>query len=121
MVLSAPVKRLPAAFYRTAAGGEPVRDWLKALSGDDRKAVGDDLRLLEFGWPVGMPMCRAMGEGLWEVRTNLEGGRGARVLFCIEQGHAVLLHGFFKTARRTPKRELDTAQGRRTDLRRRRK
>lgn len=68
----APIKRIPAIFFRTSAGGEPVREWLKALEPvDDRKHIGVDIKTVEFGWPVGMPVCRPLGEGLFEVRSNL--------------------------------------------------
>jgi phage-related protein len=113
------VKRLPAAFYRASAGGEPVRDWLRGLRTEDRKAIGADIRTVEFGWPIGMPTCRPLGEGLFEVRTNLDGGRIARVLFGIEQQQAVLLHGFIKKAQKTPKRELEITKRRLVDLRER--
>lgn len=73
------MKRLPAAFYQLASGREPVREWLKLLPDDDRKAVGEDIKDVEFSWPIGMPLCRAMGKGLWEVRSELKGGRIARV------------------------------------------
>ena len=59
-------KILPAIFYRTAAGSEPVRDWLKGLSRDDKRIVGQDIATVEFGWPVGMPHCRSLaGVRLW--------------------------------------------------------
>ncbi len=65
-------KRVPAIFYRTEAGGEPVRDWLKALPlPEDRKRIGEDIRTVEFGWPVGMPVCKPLGDGIYEVRTSL--------------------------------------------------
>jgi phage-related protein len=115
------VKRLPAAFYQTSAGGQPVRDWLRGLSTEDRKAIGDDIRTVEFGWPIGMPICRPMGDGLFEVRINLAGGRIARVLFAVEQGQAVLLHGFIKKSQKTPQRELRTAKTRLINLRERSK
>jgi phage-related protein len=77
----------------------------------DRKIVGDDIRDCEFAWPVGLPLCRAIAGrgGLWEIRSNLTGGRIARVLFCIEHGHMVLLHGFIKKTQKTPQREIDLA------------
>jgi len=115
------VKRLPAAFYRTSAGGEPVRDWLRGLRTEDRKAIGDDIRTVEFGWPMGMPTCRPLGDGCFEVRTNLDGGRIARVLFAIEQQQAVLLHRFIKKAQKTPRREFETTKRRLADLRERTK
>jgi hypothetical protein len=75
-------KRVPAVFFRTAAGGEPVRDWLKALpSSEDRKRVGEDIKTVEFGWPLGMPVGRPLGGGIYEVRTSLAQNRIARVLF----------------------------------------
>jgi hypothetical protein len=83
------VKRLPAAFHQLPSGREPVRDWLKALSSEDRKIIGEDIKDVEFSWPIGMPLCRAMGKGLWEVRSDLTGGRIARVLFCIHEGRMV--------------------------------
>lgn len=102
-------KRLTAVFYRTEAGGEPVREWLKALSRRDRKLIGYDIKTVEFGWPVGMPVCRSMGKGLYEVRSQLV-GRTARVLFYIAHGgEMVLLHGFIKKARKTLQEDLELA------------
>ncbi|HSF96351.1 MAG TPA: type II toxin-antitoxin system RelE/ParE family toxin, partial [Thermohalobaculum sp.] len=66
-----PLKRIPAAFYATAGGREPVREWLKALEAGDRKIVGQDIATAEFGWPLGMPLCRPLGSGLWEIRSAL--------------------------------------------------
>jgi len=104
-------KRVPAIFFRTQAGGEPVRDWLKGLSSEDRKQIGEDIKTVEFGWPVGMPVCRAMSGGIYEVRTNLSQNRIARVLFYIDKkGRMVLLHGFTKKTRKTPDQELNLAR-----------
>jgi phage-related protein len=105
-------KRVPAVFYRTAAGGEPVREWLKALpSSEDRKRVGEDIKTVEFGWPLGMPVCRPLGSGIYEVRTSLAQNRIARVLFYIDRnGHMVLLHGFIKKTQKTPDEELGLAK-----------
>ena len=83
-------KRIRAIFYRNEAGTEPVRDWLKALNKEERYLIGTDIKTVEFGWPIGMPTCRPMGGGLFEVRTNLPQGRIARVLFCIYDGSCVL-------------------------------
>jgi phage-related protein len=109
-------KRLPAAFYRSASGAEPVRECLKALSAD-RRVLGYDIGLVEFGWPIGMPLCRALGDGLWEVRSSLNGNRIARVIFCVAHGHMVLLHGFIKKSQKTPKADLDLAQNRQKEAR----
>jgi phage-related protein len=105
-------KRVPAVFFRTAAGGEPVRDWLKALpSTEDRKRVGEDIKTVEFGWPLGMPVCRSQGGGIDEVRTALGQNRIARVLFYIDKkGRMVLLHGFIKKTQKTPDDDLALAK-----------
>src|SRR5580693_2861813 len=105
-------KRVPAIFFRTEAGGEPVRDWLKGLpSPEDRKRIGEDIKTVEFGWPIGMPVCRPLGEGIYEVRTNLAQNRIARVLFYIDKkGRMILLHGFIKKTQKTPDEDLDLAR-----------
>lgn len=92
----------------------PVRDWLLGLSEEDRKHVGDDIRTAEFGWPVGMPLCKAIAnhKGLWEIRTNLSGKRIARVLFCNHNGEMIFLHGFIKKTQKTPKTDLDLSSKR---------
>jgi len=105
-------KRLPVRFYRSEAGIEPVRDWLRTLSPDDRRLIGRDMMTVEFGWPVGMPTCRPMGGGLFEVRCTLAGNRAARILFCVHAEMAVMLHGFIKKSRTTPAKDLDLAQRR---------
>jgi phage-related protein len=110
--------RLPVLrvrFYRTAEGREPVRDWLKALPAAERKAIGDDIRTLQFGWPLGMPLVRNLSDGIWEVRTRLE-NRTARTLFTTFEGEAVLLHGFIKKSRETPLPDLRLARGRKRGL-----
>jgi phage-related protein len=101
-------KRAPAIFYRTEAGGEPVRDWLKGLSTEDRKRIGEDIKTVEFGWPIGMPVCKPLGDGVYEVRSSLARNRIARVLFYIDKkGRMVLLHGFIKKTQKTPGEDLD--------------
>ncbi len=105
-----PEKRVPAIFYRTEAGGEPVRDWIKSLGKDDKRRIGEDIKTVEFGWPVGMPVARPLSGGLYEVRTNLTGNRISRVIFYIDANQRmVLLHGFIKKTRRTPAGDLDLA------------
>jgi len=110
------VKRLPAAFYQLPSGREPVRDWLKALGRDDRRIVGEDIKDVEFSWPIGLPLCRPFGEGLWEVRSQLTQGRIARVLFCVQEGRMVLLHGFIKKTQKTPTNDLRLALKRLKEL-----
>jgi len=103
------LKRLPARFYRSDSGREPVREWLKGLEPEDRKVIGEDIKDVEFSWPIGLPLVGSLGRELWEVRSSLPHGRIARVLFCIEPGCMVLLHGFVKKTRKTPQRDMDLA------------
>ena len=104
-------KRTPAIFYRTEAGGEPVREWLKGLSPEDRKRIGEDIKTVEFGWPVGMPVCKFVGEGIYEVRSNLAQNRIARVLFYTDRNRRmVLLHGFIKKTQKTVQEDLELAR-----------
>ncbi|MCP4606737.1 MAG: type II toxin-antitoxin system RelE/ParE family toxin [Proteobacteria bacterium] len=109
-------KRLKVVFYKTDAGAEPVRDWLRGLNKEDRLTIGIDIKTVEFGWPIGMPTCRALADGIWEVRSNLPGRRISRVLFCIDGGYMVLLHAFVKKSRATPKQDLDVARRRKRQL-----
>lgn len=110
------LRKIPAAFYRSASGAEPVREWLRGLSAEDRKIIGRDIARVEYGWPIGMPTCRALGDGIYEVRSNLPGGRTARVLFCVEDRYLVLLHAFFKTTQKTPSAEMAIARSRQKDV-----
>jgi len=105
------LKRIPVVFYRTGVGNEPVRQWLKAMTAQDRRLIGKDIKTVEFGWPVGMPTCRPVGEGLHEVRTDLPRNRIARVLFYVDKKQRmVLLHGMVKKTRTTPDADLDLAR-----------
>jgi phage-related protein len=109
-------QKIPLNFYRTAAGSEPVREWLKTLPDTERQAVGKDLLRAQWRWPVGMPLCRPMGTGLWEIRTDLPTKRTARVLLCLYREHLVALHGFIKKTRATPDEDLALARKRHKEL-----
>ncbi|MGA2354520.1 MAG: type II toxin-antitoxin system RelE/ParE family toxin [Terriglobales bacterium] len=109
-------RKVELVFFRNDAGGEPVRDWLKEMGEADRRAIGTDLLRAQWRWPVGMPLCRPMGKGLWEVRTNLPGNRTARVLICFYQNYLVALHGFIKKTRATPGDDLALARKRQKEL-----
>jgi phage-related protein len=97
-----PPRKIPVIFYRTSTGAEPVREWLRELDTDDRNAIGQDLMRLQYRWPVGMPLCRPLTKGLWEVRSSLSGNRIARVLFFVEDGRIGVVHGFVKKTQKTP-------------------
>lgn len=98
---------LTVNFYRTDAGNEPVRDWLKELSRDDKRIIGEDIKTAQLGWPLGMPLIRKMDKNLWEVRSSLPDGI-ARVFFTVDGSQMILLHGFIKKSNRTPQNELNT-------------
>ena len=106
------LKRLPARFYQSVGGREPVRDWLRNLDPPARRAVGLDIMRVEYGWPIGMPVCRSLGRGLWEVRSDLPNGRIARVIFGEREGAMVLLHAFNKKTQQTPPGEIVIAMKR---------
>lgn len=110
------LKRLPAVFYATSQGNEPVRAWLLALAQGDRRTVGQDIATAEFGWPVGMPICRKLGRDLWEIRSTISRGRIARVVFTVTDGQMVLLHGFVKKTQKTPKSDVDLAVKRKKEM-----
>ena len=109
-------RKIPVVFYGTRAGGEVVRDWLRGLAEGDRGAIGQDLMRVQYRWPVGMPLCRPLGDGLWEVRSDLPGHRIARVLFGLSGDRIVVLHGFIKKTRKTPDADLALARKRKREF-----
>ena len=108
-------KRLPARFYRSNAGREPVREWLKSLDAEERKVIGEDIKDVEFSWPIGLPLVRSLGKDLWEVRSSLPRGRIARVIFCIADQQLLLLHGFIKKTQKIPQKEIEIANKRKRE------
>jgi phage-related protein len=109
-------KKLPARFYVNPAGRKPVRDWIMELPQSDRRTVGKDIQKVEFGWPLGRPYCAPLGDGLWEVRSSFDSNRIARVIFCMGDGHMILLHGFIKKTQKTPQAEIDLALKRKKEV-----
>ena len=114
-MLTAP-SPIPVVFHRTTQGGEPVRNWLRALPVEDRSRIGHDLAVVQYGWPVGMPLCRALGGGLWEVRSHLPSRRIARLLFFVHEGRIGVVHGFIKKTQRTPPEDLALARQRMQEM-----
>lgn len=109
-------KKLQARFYELSSGRKPVREWLLELPVEDRREIGKDIQKVEFGWPIGLPSCRPLGAGLFEVRSDLLDGRIGRVIFSIVKSEAVLLHGFIKKSQQTPNAELELARKRQKEL-----
>ena len=110
-------KKLPARFYMTPAGGRPVREWILEMPVADCHTVGKDIQKVEFGWPLGRPHCAPLEHGLWEVRSDLSGNRIARIIFCMGDGHMILLHGFIKKTRKTPQADINLALKRKREVR----
>src|SRR5579864_7059587 len=114
---AARLAEIPVVFYRTSGGAEPVLDWLRGLPAEDRRAIGTDLATVQFGWPVGMPLCRSLSEGLWEVRSRLPSRRIARLLFFVHEDRIGVVHGFIKKTHKTPPDDLDLARRRMKEMR----
>ena len=109
-------KKLPARFYVNPAGRKPVREWILGLPEADRHTVGKDFQKVEFGWPIGRPHCAPLSQGLWEVRSTLDCNRIARVIFCVEGGTMILLHGFIQKTQKVPQAEIDLSLKRKREV-----
>ena len=107
---------LQVRFFLTSNGTEPVREWLKTLPPADQRTIGEDIKTVQYGWPLGMPLVRKLDKGIWEVRIHL-GGRIARILFTVVDDVMVLLHGFIKKSQTTPKEDLNLTKDRLKALR----
>ncbi|WP_211232864.1 type II toxin-antitoxin system RelE/ParE family toxin [Desulfatirhabdium butyrativorans] len=109
-------KKIKAYFYRTPAGNEPVREWLKSLAVDDRQMIGNDIKTVEYGWPIGMPVAKPLGDGLYEVRSDISDKKIARVIFTIVEDKMILLNAFIKKSQKTPKEEVELAKKRKKEM-----
>jgi len=100
---------LEVYFYATDSGNEPVREWLKELPKEDKKTIGYDIKTVQYGYPVGMPLTRELkGTNLEEVRCKISNGI-ARIIFCVEDNTIILLHAFINKTQKTPQKELNVA------------
>jgi phage-related protein len=106
------LKPIPLVFWRSATGREPVREWLNELPREDQRNIGRDIAKVQFGWPIGLPLCRPLSRGLWEVRSSLPSRREARVLFGFHDGMLIALHSFIKKTQATPDKDLALARQR---------
>jgi phage-related protein len=107
---------LPVTFYKSATGNDPVVDWFRDLNRPDRKRVGLDLLRVQENWPIGMPVCKLLGKGLWEVRSALSSNRISRVLFFMRDAEICVVHGFIKKTQTTPQQELELARKRMKEM-----
>ena len=108
--------KIELVFYQTVAGNVPARDWLLGLTNANRREIGQDLQRIQFRWPIGMPLVRPIGKGLFEVRTSLTDGTIARVMICFHAGEIYVLHGFIKKTQKAPAADLDLARKRQRDV-----
>jgi hypothetical protein len=99
------LKPIPLMFWRSATGREPVREWLDELSREDRRTIGRDIAKVQYGWPVGLPLCRPLSGGLWELRASLPSKREARVFFGFHDRLLIALHATIRRRRR-PRRKI---------------
>lgn len=104
--------KFPVKFYVSGHGREVVREWLRDLDKHDRAVIGKHTLIVQRSWPVGLPLCRSLGNSLWEIRSSLPSSRIARVMFCFYDGQIVLLNGFIKKTQKTPANEIDLALAR---------
>lgn len=109
-------KKLILVFYQTPSGNVPVLEWLRELGRPDSVIIGSDLQLVERGWPIGMPLCRSLGDGLFETRSDLPNGRTARIIFFIKGGRMGILHGFIKKTQQTPQADIELAKKRKKEM-----
>ncbi len=107
------MKTITVKFYKSEKGNEPVREWLKCLSKENKTIIGENIKTVEYGWPIGMPLVRKMDKDLWEVRIDLTNKEIARILFTVSRNIMVLLHGFIKKSQQTPTNDLKIAKERR--------
>ena len=110
------MKKITSLFYESATGKKPVREWLLSLSKEDRKIIGEDIKTVEYGFPIGMPTCRKLGSKLYEVRSSISDKKIARVIFVVKSNYIILLNGFIKKDRKTPKSEIALAEKRAKEI-----
>ena len=106
-----PVIPMTVLFFKTDGGNEPVKEWLREFQPIDKKTLGEDIRTVQIGWPLGMPLIRKMDADLWEIRVNISFGI-ARIFFTVCSNTMLLLHGFVKKSQSTPKSDLALAKER---------
>ena len=110
------LKPLVLHFWCSPTGQEPVREWLTSLPTEDKKVIGRDIAKVQYRWPLGLPLCRSLGSGLWEVRSSLPSKREARVVFGFQASGLIALHAFIKKSQTTAEFNLALARRRWKDI-----
>jgi len=110
------MKKITSLFYVNSNGKKPVREWLLSLDKTDRKIIGEDIKTVEYGFPIGMPTCRKLGSKLYEVRSNISDKKISRVIFTVMAGYMILLHGFIKKTQKTPQNDIELALRRQKEI-----
>jgi phage-related protein len=110
------LKPIALVFWRSAAGREPVREWLNELPREDKRTIGRDIAKVQYGWPVGLPLCRPLSAGLWEVRASLPSKREARIFFGFHDGMLIAVHAMIKKTQKTRTEDLALARQRFREL-----
>lgn len=108
---------LEVAFYKTEGGNDVVLDVIRGLPAEDKKRVGEDLKTLQFGHPLGMPRCRPVGK-LWELRSSLPSKREFRLLWFYHKktNMIIVVHGFIKKTQKTPRKDIDLGEARKGEF-----
>lgn len=109
-------EKITARFYHSESGNSPVLEWLRSLPSDGRTEIGQDLMRVQYRWPIGMPLCGHLGDGLWEVRSTLPSRRIARLVFCTADDELYVLHGFIKKTQKTAVADLELARKRMKEI-----
>lgn len=110
------MKKITVKFYKSTSNKEPVKEFLQGLPKKDKVIIGEDIKTIEFGWPIGMPVCRPLGSGLYEVRSTLSSRHETRIIFTIIDHYMLLLHAFIKKTQKTPANELEIARNRKKEV-----
>lgn len=110
------MKKISAFFYENTNTKKPVREWLYSLDEEDKKIIGTDNKTVEYGWPIGMPVCKKLESKLYKVRSEISNKRIARVIFTVIDEYMILLHGFIKKTQKTLKQDIDLALKRKKDI-----
>ena len=106
------LKRIQFYPYQTKSGRIPVWEFIMKLPQEDRKKIGHAIKAIEFGWPIGRPVCAKLRGNIWECRVLISDNRQARVLFSPFENKMIALHAIIKKQGPVPKKEIEIAEKR---------